>query len=129
MLPESGRKVPKSKTTLNGKELANRVGSALRDELGSSRRATKTVMGWADVCDRAARTWIQGEGGLSGAHLLMLARHSDAIWLVILELVARPEAALSLDVHRVEVALARAQGSIEAVKRQSAIGAGRGRHS
>lgn len=119
MLPESGRKLPTSKKRLSSQDLAEQVGLALRTELGASRRATKTVMEWAGVCDRAARTWIQGEGGLSGAHLLLLARQSDAVWLVIMNLVARPEAALGFDVHGVEVALARALGSIEALKRQA----------
>lgn len=125
MFPESGRKLPTSKKHLSSRDLAEQVGLALRAELGASRRATKTVMAWAGVCDRAARTWIHGEGGLSGAHLLMLARQSEAVWLVVMDLVARPEAALGFDVHGVEVALARALGSIEALKRQAA---GRRRH-
>lgn len=118
MLPESGRKLPKSLPLLSRKGLADRVATALRAELGSSRRATKTVMGWAGVCDRAARTWLHGDGGLSGIHLIMLARHSDAVWAVVVDMVARPEIMLGYDVHAVEVALARAAGSIEALKRQ-----------
>lgn len=117
MLPESGRKVPKSSPLLSSKNLAERVGSALRAELGASRRATKTVMGWAGVSDRAARTWINGGGGLSGMHLLQLARQSDSVWMVIMEMANREEAALGFDVHAVEVALVRALGSIEALKR------------
>lgn len=119
MLPESGRKLPKSLPPLTRRILADRVGLALRTELGSSHRATKTVMGWAEVCDRSARTWVHGDGGLSGVHLLMLARQSDAVWTVVVELVARPEIALGFDIHGVEVALARALGSIETLKRQA----------
>jgi hypothetical protein len=95
------------------------LGDALQSELGASRRATKTVMGWTGVCDRAARNWINGSGGVSGVHLLQLARQSDAVWRMVIGLSSREEAILSFDIHAVEVAMSRALGSIEAMKRQA----------
>lgn len=125
MLPETGRKLPRNLPRLDGPVLVELLGDALRSELGSSRRATKTVMAWTGVCDRAARNWIGGTGGVTGVHLLQMARHSDTVWHMMLELVAREEAVLGFDIHGVEVALSRALGSIEALKRQAIAARGR----
>jgi hypothetical protein len=43
---------------------------------------------------------------------------SDTIWRLMLELALRDEAVLGLDIHAVEVALARALGTVEMLKRQ-----------
>lgn len=118
MFPESGRKVPEWVLQLTPAQLAEHIGTALRSELGTSRRATKTVMSWSGACDRAARTWINGGGGVSGVHLLHLARQSDAVWRMVLDLSARHEAALGFEVHAAEVALSKALGAIEVLKRQ-----------
>jgi len=118
MLPETGRKLPRHLPPLGGAKLAELLGQALQSELGASRRATKTVMGWTGVCDRAARHWINGSGGVSGIHLIQLARQSDAVWRLVLELSMREEAILGFDIHAAEVTLSRALGSIEALKRQ-----------
>ena len=57
---------------------------------------------------------------MSGVHLIQLARHSDPVWRLVLELSFREEAALGFEVHAVEVALAKATGAIETLKRQMA---------
>lgn len=119
MLPETGRKLPNQFVPLDGSKLVELMGIALRSELGESRRATKTVMSWTGVCDRAARHWINGSGGVSGVHLLQLARQSDEVWRMVLGLSSRDEAAVGFDIHAAEVALSRALGSIEALKRQA----------
>ena len=54
-------------------QLSEQIGKALREELGSSRRATKTVMRWTNVSDTTARGWINGRVAPSGRHLLALA--------------------------------------------------------
>lgn len=119
MFPETGKKLRNQFAPLDGPKLVELVGAALRSELGESRRATKTVMAWTGVCDRAARHWINGSGGVSGVHLIQLARQSDEVWRMILQLSTRSEAALGFDIHAVEVALSRALGTIEALKRQA----------
>jgi hypothetical protein len=53
--------------------LAERIGEALRDELGASRRATKTLMRWTGVSDTTARSWLHGRVSPSGMHLIALA--------------------------------------------------------
>lgn len=119
MFPETGKKLPGQFALLDGPTLVKMLGTALRSELGESRRATKTVMSWTGVCDRAARHWINGSGGVSGVHLIQLARQSDEVWRMILQLSTRGEAALGFDIHAVEVALSRALGNIEVLKRQA----------
>lgn len=116
MLPDSGRKVPPLRKPLTNAEFAAQVGAALRAQLGDTRQATKTVMSWAGVCDRAARTWLAGSGGMSGLHLVHLARHSDEVWRLILALSSREEEALGFEVRSVEIALERAIGAIDALK-------------
>jgi hypothetical protein len=121
MFPETGRKIPSNVPLLTSRLVSDRVAAALKSELGTSRQAAKTIMAWTGVCDKAARIWISGEGGLSGFHLLQLARHSDAMWKAILEMAAREEAALGFDIHAAEVVLRQALDSIEMLKRQMIV--------
>lgn len=118
MLPNSGSKVPRASDHLSEAELGQRLGEALREELGSSARSTKTIMRWTGASDRSARKWMHGEGAPSGAHLIDLAKGSDRVMELLLELTGRTDLLVAEDVHAVEVALARATGAIEALKRQ-----------
>ncbi|QAY78080.1 hypothetical protein [Sphingosinicella sp. BN140058] len=94
------------------------IRDALRGELGGSRAATKMIMRWTGTCDRTARNWLSGAAGPSGYHLVRLARESDAVLGIVLTLSGRPELSLSTDIHAVEVALAKASGALERLKRQ-----------
>ena len=100
-------------------EYANRIGAALRSQLGGSHRATETVMNWTGASDRTARTWIHGTSGPSGAHLIYLARESPSVWEAVCDWTGHPEAILALDIHASEVALAQAIGALERLKRRS----------
>ncbi len=102
-------------------EYANRIGAALRSQLGGSHRAAKTVMNWTGASDRTARTWIHGSGGPSGAHLICLARESPPIWEAVCHWTGHPEAIFALDIHASEVALAQAIGALERLKRRSGL--------
>ena len=118
MRPDTGRVIPNG-SSLNESQYADRIGAALRAELGGSRRATKTVMRWADVSDRTARNWVNGHGAPSGFHLMLLARHSPVVWRMVAELSHHQEAELMADIHAAEVALAKAMGALARLKRQS----------
>lgn len=118
MLPNSGSKVPKAPEHLTEGELGRRLGVALRSELGSSARATKTIMRWTGASDRSARKWMHGDGAPSGAHLIDLARGSERVMELLLELTGRSDLLVAVDIHAVEVALARATGAVETLKRQ-----------
>jgi hypothetical protein len=120
MLPNSGSQVPKLKERPSEGHYLAEIHQALRDELGAAGGATKTIMRWTGASDRTARNWMSGAAGPSGYHLICLARESNAVLAAMLALSGRPELALSTDVHAVEVALAKAMGSLEVLKRQQA---------
>jgi hypothetical protein len=50
--------------------------------------------------------------------LICLAQQSDAVLSVILSMSGRSELSLAADLHAVEVALAKASGAFEVLKRQ-----------
>lgn len=116
MFPKSGTRFPKA-TTISETDFMGRIGAALKDELGSTRQATKTVMRWTMASDRTARNWLNGAVCPSALHFILLARSSPAIWSLLLELADRHEAQLAEDLHAIEVALAQASGSLERLRR------------
>ena len=120
MFPKSGSKVPNLKGRPSEGVYLAEILQALRDELGATGGATKTIMRWTGASDRTARNWMSGAAGPSGYHLICLARESNSVLAAMLALSGRPELALSTDVHAVEVALAKAMGSLEVLKRQQA---------
>lgn len=120
MFPKSGIKVPKLKGRPSEEDYLAEILQALRHELGTAGGATKTIMRWTGASDRTARNWMSGASGPSGYHLICLARESNAVLAAMLALSGRPELALSTDVHAVEVALSKAMGSLEVLKRQQA---------
>lgn len=92
------------------KAFAEHIGDALRYELGATRRATKTVMRWANVSDTTARGWISGRCAPSGRHLMVLAANSAAVMARVLALTDHADLGLALALqeiqHGLEVALA-----------------------
>lgn len=65
------------------------IAAALRKELGRSRGATKTVMQWTNASERSVKNWFAGSKGPSGENLIMLVRHSDAVWIAMAGLFGR----------------------------------------
>jgi hypothetical protein len=120
MLPKTGSEVPFPRARPSERVYLAEIFQALHAELDGTGGVTKTIMRWTGASDRTARNWMSGAAGPSGYHLICLARESDAILAAMLTLSGRPELALATDVHAVEVALAKAMGSIEVLKRQHA---------
>lgn len=121
MFPKSGTKLPGKNARPTEEGFHEEIRRALRVELGDTSGATKIIMGWTGASDRTARNWMTGASGPSGYHLICLARGSSAVLAAMLDLCGRPELALSTDVHAVEVALAKAMGSLEVLRRQQAM--------
>lgn len=71
----------------NGYE--NIIASALRRELGGSRRAIKTLERWTGATPRTAKNWLSGSTGPSGEHLMLLLRYSDEVFKTVLAEVDR----------------------------------------
>ena len=100
MRPKTGTLLPKEGTLLhrgsgNGSSGVNypaEIARALRGELGRTRGATKTVMHWTGASERSVKNWFAGAKGPSGEHLLLLARHSDAVWSAVILITRRHRA-------------------------------------
>jgi hypothetical protein len=118
MLPKSGTLLPVRGAKFTERDYAGRIRQALRDELGGSRAAAKSIMRWTGASNRTARNWLNGAASPSGYHLLCLARESDAVLDAMLSLSGRPELALSVDIRAVEAALTKALGAIAALRGQ-----------
>lgn len=90
---KTGREFPKEGRILPGrddnKSYAFVVAAALRDELGESHHATKTVIRWTGASERSVKNWFSGASGPSGEHLIALARHSDEVFATLLILADR----------------------------------------
>lgn len=108
MVPKTGTQPPFSRFAVSETELAGQIGSALRDELGGSRRATKTVMRWTGVSDHSARAWLHGTSAPSGLHLLMLAANSSPVMAILLRLTGHDELTLALRLRTIESGLEKA---------------------
>jgi hypothetical protein len=122
MFPKTGRGFPNAAGRLSEADYVTAVSEALRAELGTGRNAAKQIQRWTDVTDRTARNWLNGAVGPSGHHLVGLARHSDAVLSAMTAMTGRPELMLGADIHAVEVALAKASGALEVLRRQRTIG-------
>src|SRR3546814_8309912 len=60
------------------------IAQALRGELGSSHRATKTLMRWTGASERTAKHWLAGHHGPGGGHLIALLRESETVYEAVL---------------------------------------------
>ncbi len=65
------------------------VAAAVRQELGGSHQAIKTLMRRTGASARTAKNWLSGAAGPSGAHLVELMRSSDHVFDAILKLAGR----------------------------------------
>lgn len=122
MLPKTGNRFPGAAPHLSEARYMAAVSTALRDELGTTAAAAKTIIRWTGASDRTARNWMNGVAAPSGHHLMALGRESDAVLAAIIEMTARPELVLAADLHAVEVALAKASGALEVLRRQRTSG-------
>ena len=104
MVPKSGRQV-RLRKTLTDADLAVALGSALTEELGGSRRATKSVMSWTGVSDHTARSWLHGRSCPGGRHLLLLSAHSEAVMRCFLRLSGHESIGVGLDLASAEAML------------------------
>ena len=98
LLPNSGTLLPDGLQQHSGEvNYAAAVAAALHRELGNSHGATKMVMRWTGASERTVKNWLAGTKGPSGAHLLVLARYSDAVLEGFLRLAGRKHALIEQD--------------------------------
>ncbi|MDM7931573.1 XRE family transcriptional regulator [Tabrizicola sp.] len=95
-----GTVVPKMGTTVHLAADQTRyrkaVAAAFRAELGPTHQAIKTAMRWTGASERTVKYWLSGERGPSGEHLILLAKHSDAVLMTVLTMAER----LSVQRHK-----------------------------
>ena len=121
MVRKSASQLRNSPFVLTDSELAVQIGAALRDELGATRRAAKSVMRWTGVSDPTARAWCHGRASPSGLHLVALAANSDAVMSVLLRLTGHTELELGLDLHTIEMGLIKALAHVHSLAIESGI--------
>ena len=112
MVPITGTKVPKLADLPSRAEFARAIGTALRNELGMSRRATKSVMGWAGVSDQTARKWLQGSGCPDGHNLVALCANCRAVMTVVLQFTGYRSVGVLVELRNVEATLIKALQAI-----------------
>lgn len=116
MVPKTGNPFPNGAVPPSEREFAHAIGAALRGELGASRRATKTVMVWADVSDRTARGWLHGSHSPGGRHLLALSAHSQRVMGLFLSLAGQDRIRVSLHLSAIESELQEALATIQKIR-------------
>lgn len=118
MVPKNGTQLPSSQQILSDSALAAQIGAALRRELGSSRRATKSLMRWSEVSDKTARNWLHGKVSPSGRHLICLAKNSPMVMTALLDLTGHPELQLGLKLHEIELGMSQALAQVRSMTHQ-----------
>ena len=67
------------------------IAETLRDALGGSRMAIKTVMAYTGAGERAVKNWFEAKNGPNGENLIELVRHSDEVLEAFLRMSGREE--------------------------------------
>lgn len=120
MFPKTGNKFPRRIGRLCEADYTAAISEALKTELGASASAAKQIQRWTGAADRTARNWLNGAVGPRGHHLMELAGESDAVLSAVIMMMDRPELALAPDLHAVELALTKASGAFEVLRRHRA---------
>lgn len=120
MVPKSGTRFPKLPFSLSDAELAALIAEALQQELGGSRRASKTIMAWTGVTDHTARAWLNGRKSPSSVHLLGLAAECPPVMALILRLTGHDRVSLGIDLLAIEAGLEDALAIVRALRSQEA---------
>ncbi len=91
MLPKTRKNLREGQSEKIGAEYPLAIALALKEEVGSSRQAIKTLARWTGASDRTVQNWLSAVRGPSGAHLVALSRHSPAVHLTYLTLAGRSD--------------------------------------
>lgn len=93
MFPKKGKVFPNRDGQSHSEiDYATAIAAALREELGSTHQATKTVMRWTGASERTVKNWFAARSGPSGEHLVALIHHSDRAFEALLLLAGREQA-------------------------------------
>lgn len=93
--PKMGNSLPLSAANAAGSSYEAAIATAVRQELGGSHQAIKTLMRRTGASARTAKNWLSGSTGPSGAHLVELMRSSDLVFEAVLKMAGRERALTS----------------------------------
>jgi hypothetical protein len=68
------------------------IANALREQLGDTHQAIKTIRKWTGANERTVKNWLARSNGPSGEHLVALVRNSDVVLNAFLLLAGRRHA-------------------------------------
>jgi hypothetical protein len=115
MRPKMGNGIQKMGNSLpiaavNGAGLSyeQAIAAALRQELGGTNKAIKTLTRWTGAHDRTVKNWLSGFAGPSSTHLVRLMRSSDIVFDAVLKLAGRDSVPTQIDVAEARDLLKRA---------------------
>jgi len=106
--PKMGNSLPISSIDLLELPYEGAIALALREELGGSHQAIKTLMRRTDASARTAKNWLSGAAGPSGAHLIRLMRSSDLVFRAVLRMAGRDQALVNPHMNEARELLRRA---------------------
>lgn len=78
------------------------LAKVLKEELGGTNQAAKSIMKWASVSERTAKNWIGGTHTPSCENLIELMRHSDAVLAAVLVMSGRQESQNAISVEQLK---------------------------
>lgn len=113
MFSKKGNQFPIGRDALTDAEFAQVIASALKVEFGSTRHGAKTIMKWTGVNERTAKNWLSGRNAPSGAHLVMLARESNAVLKALMLMAERPEMSLGASLLSLKRLLAETMATLD----------------
>lgn len=95
MLRKKCRSFPeKDYFSTNEKEYADKIAAALKIEL--NQKSMKELQNWTKASKRGVENWLSGNNLPSGAHLIMLMKHSDEVMKTCLALANRPQLTVAI---------------------------------
>jgi hypothetical protein len=84
-----GNLLPVSDAEGSSPGYATAIAAALRSDASAAGHGAKVFMKWSGASERAVKGWLSGRRGPSGAHLIRLMAHSDAVFVSVLWLAER----------------------------------------
>jgi hypothetical protein len=102
----------------DGAAFVTAIAEALRAEFGAAPASLKRIARLTRSNERAVRNWIEGKNGPSGANLVALIQHSDAVFEMVLALSHRKHLTAAIHLTELRAHLLIAVAAIDAVEQR-----------
>lgn len=108
-IPKMGNSLPIAAVNGAGLSFEKAIAAALRQELGGTNKAIKTLVRWTGAHERTVKNWLSGSAGPSSTHLIRLMRSSDIVFDAVLKLAARDREPTQINIVEARDLLRRAK--------------------